>query len=120
MDESKAIEVLAALAQPTRMRAFRRLVRDHPAGLPAGELATFLGVPHISLSTHLATLERADLVSSTRNGRSIRYRIEPSTVHGVVSFLLNDCCGGRPEICAPLADQLACMTCETPEMTDER
>ena len=39
MDEEQTIAVLAALAQPTRLRTFRLLVEREPAGVPAGELA---------------------------------------------------------------------------------
>ena len=59
MESTRAIEALTALAQPTRLEAFRRLVRAGPAGLAAGELAERLGVPPPTLSFHLAQLARA-------------------------------------------------------------
>ncbi|MCB1488907.1 MAG: helix-turn-helix transcriptional regulator [Bauldia sp.] len=102
MDDKSAIEALAALAQPTRLNIFRRLVAAEQPGLPAGEIARHLGVPHNTLSTHLAVLQRASLVSSTREGRTIRYRAELERVRALVAFLTADCCGGRPELCAPL------------------
>jgi hypothetical protein len=39
MDKERAILALAALAQPTRLNAFRLLVSYEPDGLPAGEIA---------------------------------------------------------------------------------
>ena len=39
MEIDEAIAALASLAQPTRLEAFRLLVRHEPEGLPAGELA---------------------------------------------------------------------------------
>lgn len=106
MDELAAIEALNALAQPTRMAAFRRLVGHYPETMPAGELARYLDVPHNSLSTHLSVLARANLVSATRDGRLVLYRAELEAVRDLISFLTGDCCGGRPEICQPLVEQL--------------
>lgn len=102
MESNTAIEALAALAQPTRLAAFRLLIQHEPEGLPAGEVARLLDVPQNTMSTHLAILERAGLISSERQGRSIFYRAGIDTVREVTSFLVNDCCGGRPELCEPL------------------
>lgn len=106
MDLESSIAALSALAQPTRLEVFRLLVRNEPEGLPAGEIAKQLDVPHNTMSTHLAILSHAGLVSSERFGRSIVYRVDLSMVRGLVVYLLNDCCGGRPELCQPLIDDL--------------
>lgn len=97
---------LAALAQPTRLEAFRLLVRHEPDGLPAGEIAAALAVPHNTLSAHLSVLARAGLVTSVRSSRSIVYRVDLGKFQEMVLFLLQDCCGGRPEVCAPLLESL--------------
>lgn len=102
MESHTAIAVFAALSQPTRIGAFRLLMRSEQGGLAAGEVARRLDVPQNTLSTHLAILERAGLISSERRGRSIIYRAELDRVRQVASFLVNDCCGGRPELCEPL------------------
>lgn len=99
--------VLAALAQPTRLEAFRLLVRHEPQGLPAGEIARLLAVPHNTLSTHLATLAQAGLVRSLRQSRSIIYRAELEQLRAAVSFLVKDCCAAHPELCLPLQQELA-------------
>jgi len=106
MEETHAIENLAALAQRTRLAAFRCLVAHEPDGLAAGEVARLLDVPQNTLSTHLAILERAGLVTSERRSRSIVYRAAPDRVLALTSFLVNDCCGGRPELCGPLVEEL--------------
>jgi len=106
MDKLSAIDTLNALAQPTRMAAFRHLVANYPETMPAGELARLLNVPHNSLSTHLSILARARLVAATRDGRLVLYRAEMEPVRDLVAFLTRDCCGGRPEICEPLVEQL--------------
>ena len=100
MDETTAIAALAALAQPTRLGVFRLLIEHEPAGLPAGAIALRLGVPHNTLSTHLGILDHAGLVEAERQGRSIVYRARIAAVRALTAFLNDDCCGGRPELCA--------------------
>lgn len=107
MDKNEAINSFSALAQETRLAAFRLLVRHEPDGLPAGEVARLLGVPHNTMSAHLAVLARAHLVISERQSRSIIYRASLDHVQETVRFLVRDCCGGRPEVCQPLLDSLA-------------
>lgn len=68
--------------------------------------ARLLDVPQNTISTHLAILERAGLVSSERKSRSIIYRAELDRIREITSFLVNDCCGGRPELCEPLIAEL--------------
>ncbi|WP_210497286.1 ArsR/SmtB family transcription factor [Microvirga antarctica] len=106
MDNTDVIIALAALAQPTRLDAFRLLVRHEPAGLPAGTVARDLAVPHNTLSSHLAILCRAGLIRAERRSRSIVYRADLNRFRAVATFLLKDCCGGRPEICIPLVADL--------------
>ena len=109
MDENQAITALAALAQSTRLQTFRLLVAREPDGVPAGELARLVDVPQNTMSTHLAALSRAGLIRGERHSRSIIYRADLSRLREVVTFLLKDCCGGAPDICAPLiADLTSC------------
>jgi ArsR family transcriptional regulator len=107
MESESTILALAALAQPTRLDTFRLLVKHEPEGVPAGEIARQLDVPHNTMSSHLNVLSRAGLVRSERHSRSIIYRAELDRFQGVIAYLLQDCCGGRPEVCAPLVDALA-------------
>jgi DNA-binding transcriptional ArsR family regulator len=107
MDEHAAIESLTALAQPTRLSVFRRLVREHPEPVAAGELARVLGTPHNTMSTHLAVLARAGLVSARRESRSMLYSADLDGFRALVAFLTRDCCCGRPEICAPILESLS-------------
>lgn len=99
MDESNAIDCFSALAQDTRLAAFRLLVRHEPTGLPAGDVARLLDVPHNTLSSHLAVLARAGLVMAERQSRSIIYRANLARVQDTVAFLISDCCAGHPEVC---------------------
>jgi ArsR family transcriptional regulator len=109
MDSIEVIAALAALAQSTRLETFRLLVKHEPAGVPAGELARLIEVPQNTMSTHLAILARAGLIVGERHSRSIVYRANLERFRQVTLFLLKDCCGGRPEVCAPLiADLTPC------------
>ena len=108
MDNENVIAALAALAQGTRLDVFRLLVKHEPEGLPAGELARELATPHNTMSSHLAILSRAGLVSGERQSRSIIYRANLDRLREVMTFLVKDCCGGRAELCAPLIAELTC------------
>lgn len=114
MDNLTAIDALAALAQPTRLEAFRHLVRSEPNGLAAGDIVDLLGIPQNTLSSHLAVLVNAGLAANRREGRSIIYRADIARFRELVLFLLKDCCGGHAEICGPLiADITPCCSPET-------
>lgn len=106
MDIPEATQVLAALAQPTRLQAFRLLVSHEPHGLPAGDIARTLEVPQNTSSTHLSILLNAGLARSERSGRSITYRADLVRLRELTLFLLKDCCEGRSEVCAPLLAEL--------------
>ncbi len=115
MDETGAIDALAALAQATRLATVRLLVGHEPDGLPAGAIARALGVPQNTMSAHLAILARAGLVVSERRSRLIVYRAAVGQLQALTLFLLMDCCGGRPELCAPPAADLSpCRPSEAP------
>jgi len=102
MESYQALDVFAALSQATRLETFRLLMEHEPLGLAAGEIARQLEVPQNTMSTHLAILTRAGLIESERHSRSIVYRAVVDRVREITSFLVQDCCGGRPELCAPL------------------
>lgn len=111
MEINTAVRSLAALAQESRLAAFRLLVQAGEPGLPAGEIARALGIPHNTLSTHLATLAQGGLVSSRREGRSIIYRVDFEGTRALLAFLLEDCCRGAPELCSPAVDSVLAECC---------
>ncbi|MEX0922103.1 MAG: metalloregulator ArsR/SmtB family transcription factor [Rhodovibrionaceae bacterium] len=102
MEENKAIAALGALAQETRLKIYRLLVRAGPLGEPAGGIAATLGLAPATLSFHLKELERAGLVLSRREGRRIFYAPDFPVMTGLLDFLMEDCCQGRSEVCRPL------------------
>lgn len=101
MEIQHAVAALAALAQQSRLEAFRLLVRRGPGKLPAGEIADLLEVPRPTLSFHLKELVNAGLICSERQGRTVLYGIDPAGINGLMQFLSEDCCQGRPELCMP-------------------
>jgi DNA-binding transcriptional ArsR family regulator len=106
METEEAIVALAALAQATRLDVFRLLTKHEPEGLAAGDIAKALAVPQNTMSSHLAVLSRAGLVTAQRISRSIVYRADLGAFQAVVLFMLRDCCDGRPEICGPVIEDL--------------
>ena len=113
MKVSEAIKGLAALAQATRLDTFRLLVKHEPDGVAAGELARSLGVPQNTMSTHLSILSSAGLVEGERHSRTIIYRANIKAFQELTLFMVQDCCGGRPEVCAPLIESL--LLCRPPK-----
>lgn len=107
MDESTALDCLSALANPTRLAAFRLLVSREPEGVAAGEVARLLAVPQNTMSTHLATLANCGLVGGERHSRSVVYRADLERFRALMVFLMQDCCGGRPAVCAPILSAMA-------------
>lgn len=112
MESTTAVACLSALAHEGRLQAFRMLVQAGAMGLPAGEIARRLDVPPNTLSANLNVLFHAGLVRSRRQGRSIIYTAEYDRMRVLLGFLVQDCCGGSPEICAPLAEVLRTVECD--------
>lgn len=108
MDISNALSAFAALSQPTRLETVRQLIKAGGTGLLAGELSEQLDVRQNTLSANLTVLLHAGLVRNERQGRTIRYFANMDTVSGLIGFLMQECCGGRPELCQPVLDELAC------------
>lgn len=106
MNQSDAIDAFAALAQPTRIAAFRLLVKVGPEGLPALEISRQLGTKPSTLSGHLSILKRAGVLTATRYQREIHYAANLAAVNALVQFLIADCCGGKFENCTEILSLL--------------
>jgi DNA-binding transcriptional ArsR family regulator len=116
METNSAIRSLSALAQESRLAVFRLLVKAGRSGVAAGEIARILETAANTLSSQLAILANAGLISARRDGRSIIYAANFDRMSDLLLYLMEDCCQGRPEICAPLtqlAGRAAC--CGQPE-----
>lgn len=99
MDEIKAVAALSALAHRHRLQIFRLLVVAGPNGLPAGEIAETVGISPTALTFHLKELANADLATATREGRYVRYALHVAGMRQILSYLTEDCCQGRSELC---------------------
>jgi ArsR family transcriptional regulator, arsenate/arsenite/antimonite-responsive transcriptional repressor len=104
MEISDAIRRLSALAQDGRLAVFHTLVRAGPEGMAAGAIARAFGVAANTLSAQLLVLANAQLVHARRSGRSIIYAANFDTMRDLLVYLTEDCCAGRTEVCAPLAE----------------
>ena len=110
METKDVVASLAALAQGTRLAAYRLLVRAGPAGLPAGEIAGRLALPPATASFHLSQLSHAGLLQSRAQGRFIIYSVDFEKMTSLLGFLTENCCSGDPcgpLNCAPTADSAA-------------
>ena len=100
MNEAQAISMFRALSQETRLHIVRYLVECGETGASAGDVGTKVNASSSRASFHLTALERAGVITSERQSRSIIYRANLEGLGGLVSFLLNDCCGSHPSILA--------------------
>ena len=103
MDTQDAVRRLSALAQDSRLEVFRLLVKAGPDGMAAGDIARKLKTAANTMSAQLLLLSNAKLIRARRDGRSIIYSVDFSAMSDLLVFLTEDCCGGRKEVCAPLA-----------------
>ncbi|WP_397402999.1 ArsR/SmtB family transcription factor [Phenylobacterium sp.] len=103
MHPSTAVLAMSALAHEGRLAIFRLLVQAGPEGMAAGDIARATGMLPNTLSTNLNILSGAVLIASRREGRSIIYTAAYDQMRDLLAFLIEDCCAGRPEVCAPLA-----------------
>jgi ArsR family transcriptional regulator, arsenate/arsenite/antimonite-responsive transcriptional repressor len=113
MDMTDALAGLAALAHDGRLSVFRLLIKAGPDGVAAGEIAKKLQTQPNTMSAQLLILSNAGLVRAKREGRSIIYTADFERMSALLQFLTKDCCGGRPEICGPLAQTVS--VCSSPK-----
>ena len=103
MEKPKALAALSALAQETRLDIYRLLVQAGEGGMPAGKIGDHLSLPSATLAFHLKELKHADLVTFTRDGRSLIYAAVYPTMNGLLAYLTENCCQGSPAACGVTA-----------------
>jgi len=116
MEKAAVLGALGALAQETRLDIFRLLVQRGPEGMPAGEIGARLRQPSTTMSFHLNQLRFAGLVSSRRQSRSIIYCANFRAMTDLLGYLMENCCGGRLELCSPTVTAL-CDSERQPQQT---
>ena len=104
MNFDLAVSAFAALSQETRLKVFRILVEYGESGTPAGTVSDRLGIPHNTLSFHLAHLSQVKLVTSRKVGRSVIYAANCDLIDDLIGFLVENCCikdqKNTPERCS--------------------
>lgn len=99
METKKAVQLLGALAQASRLVVFRLLVRAGPAGMAAGRISEDTGIPPSSLSFHLKELLHAGMVASRHEGRFVIYAANYRAAQELIGFLVENCCADSPCDC---------------------
>lgn len=102
MTEEQAIEALLGMAHEHRMRIFKMLMKRGPSGMPAGMIAEYLGISRSNVSFHLTQMDRAGLLTSRREFRNVFYAVSIDGVRQLMTYLTEDCCDSRPELCGLL------------------
>ncbi|MEM7731574.1 MAG: helix-turn-helix domain-containing protein [Pseudomonadota bacterium] len=108
MDTITATLAFSALSQPMRLDVFRLLITAGRDGMQSGEISAVMGVKQNTMSANLSVLHRAGLIRNQREGRAIRYFADFNGTQGLLRFLMQDCCGGRPQDCQPIISEITC------------
>lgn len=101
MNSQEVVTKLTAMAQESRLRAFRLLVTQGEQGICAGDIAKQLDISPNTLSFHLKELHEAGLIKSRKEGRSVIYSLNTESYKELLKFLTEDCCAGNAELCQP-------------------
>lgn len=110
MELENAVECLSALAQPTRLTLFRRLVRAGPQGLCPSDLQGELEVTPSVLSFHLKALRQAGLLQVRQAGRQLFYSADFEAMNRLLAYLTENCCEQSSSTLAPCVDTPTCTT----------
>ena len=93
MEMFEACEAFSSLSQETRLKVFRLLIQYGRDGAIPGKIADELKIPDNTLSFHLSHMNKAGLIRSQKNGRSITYFANTDLMNGLIDFLQENCCG---------------------------
>ena len=88
---------LEALGNPTRLKIYRALVRAGHPGLAVGRLQDKLKIAPSTLSHHIKALVVAGLVTQKRESTTLVCHANYDTMHGLVNFLVAECCADATE-----------------------
>lgn len=93
--ELNIVNALYSLAQDSRLAIFRALVEAGADGLAAGKIAEIADISPSSVSFHMKELLLAGMVTSRSEGRYVIYSANFEAMNELVSFLTENCCGGK-------------------------
>ena len=92
MNITKTIKILDSLAQETRLKAFKVMVKAGLDGITSGEIGKKIGVAQNTTSFHLSHLENSGLIKSRKEGRYVIYSADFKVVESLMKYLLESCC----------------------------
>ncbi|NRB17252.1 MAG: helix-turn-helix transcriptional regulator [Rhodobacteraceae bacterium] len=98
MNEEEAAALFGALSNADRLRVIRALVEAGPDGLNAGDIADKIEASPSRASFHLAALSESGFILRERKSRSLYYRVDFERIGGLLTFLMDDCCNGSPQL----------------------
>lgn len=101
MNNSETATCLAELGNATRLAIFRYLVKMGPKGVPVGDIQKELAIPNSTLSHHISRLSKVELITQTRDGRTLYCKPEISRLQNIIGFLLDECCQGTTSCSTP-------------------
>jgi len=90
MKQKKALKMLSALAQETRVNIYKLLIQESKDGLAAGVIADVLQVPAATLSFHLAQMSNAGLLKSHKKGRVVMYAAKQKAIKNLAAYLTDN------------------------------
>jgi ArsR family transcriptional regulator len=100
MEKRTALGLFESLSSGIRLDIYRLLAKAGAEGMVAGRISAALGVPPANLSFHLKAMTQCRLIHVEQEGRFQRYRADVGLMVKLVAYLTQECCGGRPELCA--------------------
>ncbi|MFL5812206.1 MAG: ArsR/SmtB family transcription factor [Bdellovibrionia bacterium] len=92
MEMYEATEAFSSLSQETRLKVFKLLIEYGREGAVPGKLAEELKIPDNTLSFHLSHMNKAGLITSKKNGRSITYYANTDLIEDLIDYLQANCC----------------------------
>jgi len=96
MSEEQVSDIFAAVGHPNRLAILCCLAPhsqgEDSGGLPAGEIARRLEMAPATLSFHLKELSRNNILSSSRKGRNVFYRVDIPALLEALEFMVNNVC----------------------------
>lgn len=74
-DARKVAALLAAIAEPTRLRVLWQLAKEGPTHV--GALADSVDVLMVNMSHHLGVMRQAGALEDSKDGRKVVYKLRP-------------------------------------------
>jgi len=105
LDNCRALETLRILANAKTYPVFDALWRAN-FGLSRSELAASLHVHPDELSVELSAMIEAELISSVGSEKFFANR---QKLRDLFAFLVDDCSGGKPDLCASTSSALGAL-----------